>query len=251
MRRPELQEALRQQLSQELNASAADWTLKELRAVENGLAAYKDVLGSENQKLKHVGYLQGQIGFGGSRGEEQRVTTNRAQAAGQAFEEGFVLYKPLPRGSYDATDANRDIGANTAASRRRLDVIHEVAHVLGQEFQEQFSVEMDWMTQTIRGNTPGAEAPPTPYANTTANEYLAETVAHHVAGSGVLQSGTPVDSTGKVNQKMGTVPPHGRPGNPAPQRAAFAARMIAALKQRKQISAVLQAARSRGLPVVP
>jgi hypothetical protein len=183
----------------------ADFKMKELRALERGIAHYAPILGKKRAKSTRKGHKQEVTS---ASKVHQSITDDKLDdtTLGEYFADSR---------NFGMFSAGTDYTGVTGDNDKELEatVTHELAHGLmdyaAGDFLKTFPY---WLDENTQSGTAGAEAPPTDYGDTNLNEDLAETVSLFFVDPDRLKNG---DGTAD-----------GSPGNPCPLRYAWVAKMV-------------------------
>jgi hypothetical protein len=188
------------------------WKLYELQAVEKAADAFAPILGkarasstraSEPQEVTKAGKVNYSIDVDTSKGKIDKDTT------GEYFEDrtALGLFMGAEKwGGYFGSDYKKQ-RIQTAA--------HEMAHGLVKYALPGFIAETGyWQDAYTPSGAPNAEAPPTGYGETSAEEDMCESFGLYVAD--------------KTRLKNGDGSADGTPGNPCPKRFAYVEDVIKA-----------------------
>ena len=183
----------------------AAFEMKELRALERGIAHYAPILGKNRAKSTRKGHKQEVT----SASKVHQSITNDAldtSTLGEFFADSR---------NFGMFSAGTNYVGVTGDNEKELEatVVHELAHGLmdyaAADFLKTFPY---WLDADTQSGAAGAEAPPTDYGDTNLNEDLAESVSLFFVDPDRLKNGD-----GSAD---------GAPGNACPLRYAWVAKMV-------------------------
>ena len=190
----------------------ADFKMKELRALERGIAHYAPILGKLRSKSTRKGAKQ----------EVRSASKVHQSITGDALDNTTLGEYFSSSRNFGMFSAGTDYTGVTGDNEKELEatVTHELAHGLMEYALPDFLATFPyWLDENTASGAAGAEAPPTDYGNTNASEDLAETVSLYFVDRERLEKG---DGTAD-----------GSPGNACPQRCAWVAKIVKAWEPEK------------------
>ncbi|CAN5482398.1 hypothetical protein BH20ACT2_BH20ACT2_03730 [soil metagenome] len=165
------------------------WQMKELEAVYRALAHYAPILGAkrkssargkDSQEVQYIGKVK------------QAIDTNSSTGVLDDTTMGEYFSKSKALGLFDAgTDSTEDFSDNL--KQLEATAVHEMAHGLFGHEVAGWAKEFEfWEDRKTESGKAGAEAPPTEYGETNADEDLCESVMFYFVEEQRLSASSPL-----------------------------------------------------------
>ncbi len=187
------------------------WLYKELRACEKAIKHYAPILGGTRKSSTRKDIDQEVVSIGKMEQKLKKIEGKwkfSDAVIGEYFSEtdlrAFSMYKHGEDATVDFSDVDKQLEATA---------IHEMAHGIFQTSYDAWVKEFGyWLNITQPSGANDVEAPPTSYGKTNAKEDLAESVMLYFIDLERLKNGNGATA--------------GEPGNAAPKRAEFIAKLV-------------------------